>query len=69
MAVAEPDASFRVAGVEREARRSQGDELLDLTRIEADVAAGPVDNGTATPEDVESAIAEDLDPDLGEDPQ
>ena len=69
VAVAEPDVPLRVAGVEPEGRRGERDELLDLAGIEADVATGPVDGGAAALEQVEGAVAEDLDADLGEDPE
>jgi hypothetical protein len=67
VAVTEPDISLRVARVQREARRDESDELLDLAGIEADIPAGTVDGGAASFENVERAIAENLDTDLGED--
>ena len=69
MALAEDDVPFRVPRVQRELRRRRGDELLDLRGVEADVAGQPVHAGARPGEGVQDAIAKDLEPDLGQDPE
>ena len=69
MAGAEDDVPFRVARVERELGRRGRDELLDLGGVEADVAGEAVHSGARPGKRVEHAIAQDLEADLGEDPE
>jgi hypothetical protein len=59
----------RVPSVEREARRRLRDQCLDLSRLEAGCARRPVDVRSGGHEQVDRAIAEYLDADLGEDPE
>jgi len=65
----EADVALRVPGVQLELGRCGRDQRLDLTGIEPDVPGQPVDRRPGCPERVERAIAEDLDADLGEDPE
>ena len=59
----------RVAGMEGELGRRPGDERLDEAVVEADAAGRPIDGGTGPGKHVDGAGAEDLDPDLAEDPE
>ena len=65
----EDDVPVRVAGVEPELGRRGPDQLLGVGRVEADASLESVDPGAGRRERVEHAVAEDLEPDLGQDPQ
>ena len=66
---AEQHVALRVPRVQRELARRQRDELLDLARVEPDVARRSIDPGAGPGERIEGAVAEHLEPDLGEDAQ
>jgi hypothetical protein len=66
---AELEVTLGVAGVEPERRRRGRDQRFGLGRVEPDAADRSVDDRSRAGEGVERAVAEDLDPDLGQDPQ
>ncbi len=55
--------------MEGELGRRLGDERLDEAVVEADPPGRPIDAGACPGEDVDRPGAEDLDPDLAEDPE
>ena len=66
---AEVERTRRVPCVEREGRRRQRDERLDLCAVEADPAFGSLDPGPRGRQAIEGGIAQDLEADLLEDAQ
>ena len=66
---AEDDVPLRVAGVEPELGRRGPDQLLGVGRVQADASLEAVDPGAGRRERVQHAVTEDLEPDLGQDPE
>jgi hypothetical protein len=55
--------------VERELGRRGGDERFGEIGVEPDAAIGAIHRGAGADEEIDRPVAEDLDPDLGEDPE
>ena len=69
VAVTERQALRGVAGVKPERRRGLRDELLDVGRVEPHAARLAVDRRAGRGQQVDGPVAEELDADLGQDPE